>query len=67
MYFIICIKHLLGMKHNTILGTGDIPVNEIDMVPGFKELTSYLGQVSEEVTIYFLTIINTVKKMNRLM
>ena len=42
MYIIIYIKCLLSMMHSTILGTGDIPVNERDMVPGLMELTFYL-------------------------
>lgn len=43
MYTIIYIKCLLNMKHITILGTGDIPVHGIDMVPGLMELIFYLG------------------------
>lgn len=43
MYFIIYIKHLLSIKHSTLLGSGDIPVIDIDMVPSLMELAFYFG------------------------
>lgn len=42
MCFIVCIKYPLSTKCSTLLGTGDIPVICIDMVPGLMELAFYL-------------------------
>ena len=42
MCFIMCIKYPLSTKHGTLLGTGDIPVIGIDMVPGLMKLAFYL-------------------------